>query len=541
MDDASATAAVADRDELRSDEPALSHGQSEVEAAESKDTGMLPPGTPLGVLLMEMLKIAGPTIAIMTSYTVMQFFDGLMVSHIEPPNPAYLAAQGNGGMAVWLSMSLMMGLITVINTYVSQNLGAGKPERGSMYAWTGLWMALGYSLIVFPLAFILPKIFVEMGHEGLLLESEIAYSRILLYGAVFTLGGRTISQFFFGIHKPVVVLIGVLIANITNVNLNMLLIFGDTGLAQTGNAFVDWYAGIMQSLASSLGIQAQGIQGAALATIIGSSIEFLLPLLVFLSPWMAKKYHTRSNYKFNVNAATDIVRIGWPGGLMFVSEMLCWAYLMAYLLGAAGKAAGDDPDVHNAAGWIALRFMHMSFMPTVGLSIAVTAMVGRCMGMKRADLAAQRAWLGLKIAMIYMGICALIFIFKRHQLVSMFAPKDMDHEKVVKLIEVGSIVMIAAAIFQLFDAVAIIMSAALRGAGDTVWPGMATLLICWTCIPIGGWAFIRFAPDLGSIGPWIAGSTYIILLGTILLIRFIHGRWRDISLVKDSDVAQAES
>lgn len=526
---------ASDQNETRSDEPAASPVNVEI-VVEPPQTGMLPPGTPTGVLLREMLKIAGPTIAIMTSYTVMQFFDGLMVSHIEPADPAHLAAQGNGGMSVWLAMSVMMGLVTVINTYVSQNLGAGKPERGSAYTWTGLWMAMCYSLIAIPLALVLPRIFMQLGHRDLLLESEIAYSRILLFGVVFTLGGRTIAQFFFGIHRPVVVLIGVLLANVVNVHLNLLFIFGKNGLPETNIALIDWYASVIQNVAWSLDVKPMGIEGAARATVIGSAIEFLLPLAMFLSPWMARKYHTRASWKFDLSAAKDIVRIGWPGGLMFLSEMLCWAYLMAYLLGKAGAAAGDDPEVHNAAGWIALRFMHMSFMPTVGLSIAVTAMVGRCMGMKRADLAAQRAWLGIKIAMSYMGVCALIFVFWRHTLVGMFAPEDMDKEQVAKLIEVGSTVMIAAAIFQIFDAVAIIMSGALRGAGDTVWPGMLTLVLCWTCIPIGGWVFMTYASDLGSIGPWIAASTYIILLGVGLLARFIRGHWRTIVLV-DKDAA----
>ena len=79
--------------------------------------------------LREMLAIAGPTVVTMTSYTVMQSVDKLMASRIDP-DPIYVGAQGNGGLASFVPISIAFGFITVVNTYVSQNMGAGKPERG---------------------------------------------------------------------------------------------------------------------------------------------------------------------------------------------------------------------------------------------------------------------------------------------------------------------------------------------------------------------------------------------------------------------------
>src|SRR5688572_22476503 len=92
--------------------------------------------------LVEMLIIAAPTVATMTSYTAMQFVDALMVAEIQPADPVYLAAQGNGGVAAFVPIGIAMGLMQVINTYVSQNLGAGRPERGAAYGWHALWISL---------------------------------------------------------------------------------------------------------------------------------------------------------------------------------------------------------------------------------------------------------------------------------------------------------------------------------------------------------------------------------------------------------------
>ncbi len=477
---------------------------------------------------VEMLFVATPTVVTMTSYTVMQFIDGLMVSRIGP-DPVYVSAQGNGGMAVWLVVSIALGAMGVINTYVAQNLGAGRPERGSAYAWNGLWMSAAWALLMVPYALSLPAIFGAMGHGDELLRLETQYAQINVWGAFFVLGSRSIAHYFYGLHRPGVVMVSVLAANVVNVALNALLIFGTDGPPA-------WtpLAGFFRSTAETLGIAPMGVAGAAVATVIGASIELLIPLAVFLSPRMNRRYATRSAWRPSLRHVRDVWRIGWPGGLMFGNEMICWAYLMAVLLGKGGQAMGDPPEVHNTAGWIALRYMHLSFMPAVGISIAVTALVGRCMGMRRPDLAARRAWLGMGVTMAYMGACALGFVLFRETLVGVFVPDDMPSEKVERLIAVGSSVMIAAAVFQLFDAIAITMSGALRGAGDTVWPGVVTIVLSWVCIVGGGHLAIALVPHWGSMGPWVGASAYIILLGVFLLARFLAGNWKRIDLLSRS-------
>jgi len=473
-----------------------------------------------------MLLIAAPVVVTMTSYTVMQFIDGKMVSEIGP-DPVYVTAQGNGGMVVWLLMAGLLGLMGVINTYVSQHLGAGTPERAPAYAWSGIWMSLAGGLAALPLIPLLPWFFSLplLGHDPELQALETDYSSVLLLGVFFTLGARGIAHYFYGMHLPSVVMVSVLTANLVNVGANYVLIFGH------------------------FGVPALGVTGAAIGTLIGSGVELAIPMAVFLSPRFARRYGTRADWRPHWAPVKDIWRIGWPAGAMFANEMFCWWYLMTVLLTAGGKAgamasAGESAtpemleqagQINNAVGWIALRYMHVSFMPAVGLSIAVTAIVGRCMGMRRPELASRRAWLGLAIAMTYMGLCALCFVIFREPMIRFFIKEDTPPETVEEMIRVGGWVMIGAAVFQVFDAIAITITGALRGAGDTVWPGVATIVLSWTCIIGGGHALILLAPGLGSIGPWIGASAFIVLLGTAVLLRFIGGRWRSISLLDHRD------
>lgn len=472
--------------------------------------GVTPAGAPEKSPLRELLTIAAPTVATMTSYTLMQFVDKLIVSRIGP-EPIYVGAQGTGGIAAFVPIAVGMGLITVINTYVSQNLGAGKPERGAAYAWNGLYLALMWALLLAPYGYALPWILGEL--PGFLTEKQdpelvrlaTTYGRILIFGAGLTLCTRALSQFFYGMHRPMIVMVAGIVSNVINLALTYGLVFGVWGLPK------------------------MGIAGSAVGTVIATGIELMIPLCVFLGPGFNAKYQTRRAWRPSWRHLKDLFRIGWPGGAMFGNEMICWTYFMVFLVGMFGP-------LHSTAGWIAHQWMTLSFMPAVGLSVAVTATVGKAMGMRRPDLATQRMYTGLKVALAYMGTCGLIFLVFREQLVSLFIEGDTSAEDRATLIRLGSGMLIATACFQLCDAVAMIVSGALRGAGDTVWPGVVTVFLSWSIIVGGGHLVVALAPHLESIGPWIAAATYIMVLCCVFYLRFLSGRWKKIELVKDRGV-----
>src|SRR5690606_24375563 len=144
------------------------------------------------------------------------------------------------------------------------------------------------------------------------------------------------------------------------------------------------------------------------------------------------------------------------------------------------------------AGWIAHQWMTLSFMPAIGLSVAVTATVGKSIGMGRPDLAAQRMYTGMKVALTYMGTCALLFLLFRERMINVFIDASTPPDDRAALIRLGSGMLIATACFQLFDAVAMIVNGALRGAGDTVWPGVATIILSWTLIVGGGHLMVAY-------------------------------------------------
>lgn len=453
--------------------------------------------------LRELLALAWPTVLTMTSYTVMQFVDGLMVSRV---GSLEFAAQGNGGLATFMPLSFLLGVLSMVNTYVSQNLGAGRPREAPRYAWAAIWMSLAAWIILLPYAACVGLLFARLGHEPELVALETTYGQILMFTCFTTLMSRGLSHFFYGLHRPKIVFAATIVGNVANVFLNWVLIFGHLGFPKLG------------------------LTGAAIATVIGTTVELIIPLAFFLAPAMNAALGTRTAWRPDWRAMRQLWRIGWPRSLTFGNEMVCWAVFMIYLIGTFGKE-------HSTAGWIALRYMHLSFMPAVGISVAVTATVGRYIGAGRPDTANHRAWLGVRLAMAYMGTCAVLFVLLREPLAKvLIKPGDPAEAEILKI---AMQLLICAAVFQVFDALAITLSGALSGAGDTVWPGMVTMVTSWTCIVGGGFAFVTWAPQLKSLGPWIGASAFIIILGIAFLWRWTSGRWRSIRLLDDAAPASA--
>ena len=235
-----------------------------------------------------------------------------------------------------------------------------------------------------------------------------------------------------------------------------------------------------------------------------------------------------------------ILRLGWPASLMQGNELLGWYIFMAILVGAFNVAG--EPPVHTDAGWIVLRYMHLSFMPAVGLSIALTSIVGKYVGAGDEKTAIKRIWLGLGLTVAYMSVCAGGFVLFREQLVGIFIDADQDPAVVDEVVRLGATMLLVAAAFQFFDAVAIALAGALRGAGDTVWPGIVTVVLTWTVLVGGGYAMVVYVPQWESLGPWLGAAGYILFLALAFFWRFLTGGWKGKAVAgpKASGVDQGE-
>jgi MATE family multidrug resistance protein len=461
--------------------------------------------------LREVLKVSAPASMSMLNGTITRFIDGIMVAKLgAEAGKVALAAQGVAGIMAFAPEALAMGTLSVVNTFVSQNLGAGRLRRCGQYTWSGLTLALMAAMIIFPVGLLVARPLFSSLPQGesfstlipteRLVSMEIMYFRYMVFGALLTLPSRVIEGFLFGIHRPMLVFFISLVSNAFNIVGNYALIYGKWGLPRLE------------------------LEGAAIASVASWGLQLVILLVVFMSAKMNLRYSTRRFGRYVTKQWREIFRIGWPAGVQFFNDVLSWAVFNTVLVGFFGA-------IHLAASQTVIRYMSLSFMPAVGIGIAATAIVGRYIGERKPDLARARTRTAVKTAVVYMSLCGLAFLLLGRPLMILFASQDPNLQVNEVFIEAGRQILALAAIFQLFDALGIVYVGALRGAGDTRWPMLVTMVLSWGVTVGVGWAFVVFMPQLAGTGPWIAASAYVIILGLLVAWRFEGGAWRRIDLL----------
>ena len=469
------------------------------------------PETPIPTLpladaagMRDVLRLALPAALTMLGPVLIRFVDALMVSRLPgEAGPNCLYAQGVAAMTVFSAESFFTGVMSVLNTFVGQNLGAGRLDRCGRYAWSAVWASLLPASLLASLAFFAEPIFSLYGHEPGLRAMEVMYFRYMMVAQFLTLPAAALETFFFGVHRGGIVLLVSVIANLVNIAMNILLVYGMCGFPRLE------------------------LQGSALASITAWAVRLAILLAAFLSPAVSRRFGTRRNMRPDGGCVKDLLRVGWPAGVSFFNDVLPWTIFQNSIVAFFGKA-------HLDATAIAFRYIPLSFMPAVGISVATTAIVGRCIGMGRPDLARRRAHAALRLAMIYMGLCGLAMGLFGEPLMRFFVELEGDPSSAAlrgQIVSIGRWVMVCAAFFQLFDAVGIIYSGALRGAGDTRWPMAVLVSLSWSLVVGCGFLAAWAVPSLGSIGPWIVCSVYVVVLGLAMAWRFERGKWEKIRLV----------
>jgi len=432
--------------------------------------------------------LAAPTVAQMASYTLMQFIDTLMLSRVGNTEAT---AGSNSGILAFSIISFGIGVLWVVNTLVSQAFGRKDSTACGRYLWQGIWFGLLMSALLAPLLPIAPRMFQWFGHEPGLVRQESTYIQIVLAATVFKMIGTTFWQFLLATDRPV----QVMTATVGGVAVN---------------ALAAW-----AMLFGHLGFHRMGIAGAAWAQNIGVFVEMALLVFFATRPHIRKLYNL-GDWKFRWREMKTLIVVGVPSGVQITADVLAWSLFCVGVMARFGTYA-------MAANTFMMRYMVLSFMPAFGMSTAITALVGRYIGRGKPDVAVQRANLGFALTAVYMVSCGVFFLVGRNVLIQVFT-SDPQVQKT------GATLLVFAAVYQFFDALYITYNGALRGAGDTLVPAIATGILNWGITVAGGYWVAATWPQFGPKGPWAIATLYGVILGVFIYVRFRRGAWRLIHL-----------
>jgi MATE family multidrug resistance protein len=437
--------------------------------------------------MREVAALAAPLVLTQIMVTAMGVVDSVIVGRL---GAAQLGAVGLGGMWVWTLTSFFVGTSTGVQTFVAQHHGAGRTKECGTWSWQGLASVVPLAgLVGCFILFFADSIIEILAPTESIAPLATGYMRARSFGMMGITAASSLSAFFRGIGDTRTPLIATLIANLANLFLDLGLVYG-------------WY-----------GMPRLGVVGAGLATSISEWIYFGAVAFMFLRPTIKARFDTR----FHMPSLVDIKRLwrtGVPIGGQWMIEMLAFAVFTTFV-----ARLGDAP---MAASHAFIQLLSLSFMQAVGISIATTTLVGRYIGAGQLEYVARSLRSSMLLGSILAAIIAALFMLIPDLLLGLFS-SDPD------VLRYGGPLLMVGALYQFFDAIAIVSDGALRGAGDTRWPFVMRCLLSWLVfLPL---AYLLAVPvGWGLTGAWLGGLGQILLLAILLVFRFRSGAWRRIQI-----------
>jgi MATE family multidrug resistance protein len=437
------------------------------------------------------IRLAYPVVLSSLAATLMGLTDTLFMGWVGTSEQGGV---GLGGMLGWVFVSFFVGTLNVVNTYVAQQVGAGEDERCGEVVSHGLFLALGFTVLLELLAPQTGRVVAIFGAPAAVAAVATAYSRIRVAGAPFHLLEATLTSFLRGIgdtRTPMKVSLGVVLLNLP---LNYWLIFG------------------------GLGVPALGPAGAAYATVAAQGCGVVALALVCYRRVLRERFGIRLWRRLRARQLSSMLQVGAPIGVGWLLEMAIWLAFSAFIssLGKESLAA------HN----IVLQVIHVSFMPGLALSVAATTLVGQHLGARDPAGAARAGYAALKLGIAFMTLMGMVFLLGGGLIASAF---NQDPT----VIAIARKLFLIAAAFQMFDAMGMVSGGILRGAGDTRWPMAISVGFSWLVfLPLIWLLGHRFG--WGVTGSWVGATVYIIGLGLTLLARVASGRWRSYSVLESA-------
>ncbi|QOJ04167.1 MAG: MATE family efflux transporter [Planctomycetia bacterium] len=461
-----------------------------------------PDPTGLRADMRALIILALPIIGTKVSHFALGLTDFIVVSRLGTEATAAISPST---FFLFIILCLGMGLSNAVQTFAAQSLGRGKPAEGAAYAWQTFYIGAAFTALVPLINSALPTFWGAVGHAPAVQEMEIAYCRIVMWSIGPAILCTGLESFFNGVHHPKVAMHSVLVAVVLNIFADIGLVFGKFGLPRLG------------------------IEGAAWATLISWLVRAAMLTGIFLSREYHRQFASRSGWRFDWSCQRGILNLGAPASIQWTLDVASWFVFLAWLM------AGFDTATLAATN-IAMQYMHVSFMPAIGVGIAVSTLVGNAIGEKRLDLAMRRVRACMWITGAYMGVVGIGFWVFNESLMRILSSD-------AAVIAVGAGILIWAAVFQVFDAACITYTCALRGAGDAKWPAVVVILNCWILFIGGGWLATKLLPGWLHHGPWMTCTLYIIFLGVLMYGRWQGGKWRKIDIFahqRESDAKAIE-
>ncbi|WP_211363094.1 MATE family efflux transporter [Gelidibacter salicanalis] len=428
------------------------------------------------------LNLAAPVMLGMLGHTFVSLVDNIMVGQLGATE---LAAVSLGNSFVFIAMSLGIGFSTAITPLVAEADTEKDFVKGKSAFKHGLFLCTVLGIFLFLVLLLAKPLMYIMDQPEDVVQLAIPYLDLVGFSLIPLIIFQAFKQFSDGLSLTKYPMYATILANLINVILNYLLIFGKFGFPE------------------------MGLVGAALGTLISRVI------MVFFLWWLLRARDKSKAYVTNIKIFVlespmmkKIINIGFPSAMQMFFEVAIFTAAI-WLSGTLGQ----NP---QAANQIALNLSSMTFMVATGLSVAAMIRVGNQKGLQNFTELRRIAMSIFFLGIILAVISALLFIALHQVLPTIYVNLDdpvnaLDTREVVTI---ASTLLLAAAIFQISDSLQVVALGALRGLQDVKIPTIITFISYWGIgFPVS--YYLGKEEMFGSLGIWmglIAGLTSAAIL-----------------------------
>jgi len=447
----------------------------------------------------EILKLAAPLMATNAVQSLLNLTDLWFIGRLSTDA---VAAMGAIYWILTCAVLLFGGVGLAVQTFVAQAYGSRRKAHASRALWNSLWATLALAPWFLALAFAGPWLLHPFGLDPHVEALALEYWTPRMGGAFIGSMGWAAMGFFNGIAAVRYTMLIVVVTTIANAVANQVFMF-------------------------NLGM---GMKGSAWGTNLAQLIGVTLALLLFLRGRIGREYRSALMWRPRWSVVRAMLVVGLPIGVMYGADVLGLA-LSQMMIAQTGP-------VGAAATQIVMALTSMAYMPTIGIALAGTTLVGQSIGAGSRDWANRLGNRVIALCATLMAFIAVMLIVVGPWVLPLFV--SSGGPDAVDVVALGLMLLWPAAAYQVFDGLYCGAGFCLRGAGDTRVPAATALVLSWfffvplahTLIFAPGQGWIDGLPQygLGARGGWIALMSYVILLGSAMFWRWRHGAWRRVIL-----------
>lgn len=432
-----------------------------------------------------LLGIAFPIIGGMLSQNLLNLVDIAMVGRL---GDSALAATGVGSFANYLCLSMVLGLSTGVQAIAARRLGEGRDEETAIALNGGLFLALlmGITLTVV-LGSLVPTLFPLLNDDPAVVQQGVPYLQVRLLAIAAVGMNFAFRGYWSAIHMARLYFRAIVVMHVVNIFLNWVLIFGN------------------------LGMPALGVVGAGTATTISI---FVGTVLYFILGW---KHARDKGFLAGLPQREDLIRqikLSLPASIqqMFASAGLV---VMVWILGHVGTA-------EVAAANVLMTLVLTLLLPSMGLGIAASTLVGNALGRKDPDDAELWGWQAATLTFIANLIISLLLMLLAKQVLGIFI-----HDP--HTLELAYYPLLISALIVSLDNAGLVLMNALQGAGATHRVMMISIFGQWGLFLPLAWV-VSVQLGYGLLGLWLMHALYRIAQALLFTWSWRQRRWVEIKL-----------